>query len=121
MRFLFIFIISIEILEIDISRWDLVHYPDSQFEYNLEEPLPLAPTEQRKIYSYTAYDAKTRLYTLATSNYPVSGVDSFWQSTINSFVNGTTPVISNVLVAHPDAKPDSPGTLVMARYVNFTK
>ena len=32
---------------LDISRYDTIQYVNETFEYNLQEPLPLAPTFQR--------------------------------------------------------------------------
>ena len=49
---------------LEFSRYDTVLYPNEQFEYLLEEALPLGPTSQRSFHSYTTYDDSTREMTL---------------------------------------------------------
>jgi hypothetical protein len=48
----------------------------------------------------------------------VTGVDSFWSSTISKDVLSTTPIASNVLIAHPDASVGNPGSTKLVRVLN---
>ena len=100
---------------LDVSRYDTIQYVNTTFEYNLQEVLPLAPTFQRSFHTYTAYDDKSREYITVATDYPVSGVDAFWVSTLNEYVNATTPVLSYVLVPHPGASPETGPNAVLSR------
>jgi len=102
---------------LDLSRYDTIRYVNDsqQFEYRLAEHLPLAPTKDRSFNQVTAYDEETREYTIAMSNYPIQGVDSIFVSLINDYANESTPVSTNLLIAHPDAKADHPGSRSLNR------
>jgi len=93
---------------------------DTPYQFDISEPLPYAPTYQRSFMSYTAFDAASRLYTLVATDYPESGIDSYWSVTINGAVNATTPVMSNVMVPHPDASVSNPGKLTLIRLMQVS-
>jgi hypothetical protein len=100
----------------DVSRYDTIRYQDTtQFEYVLNENIPLGPTSERGFETYSAYSEGSRSYASIAADYPVAGVDSFWVHTINDYANATTPVYTNVLLAHPDASPDHPGNTALSR------
>lgn len=100
----------------DVSRYDTIMYADTeQFEYTLNENLPLGPTSERGFETYSAYSKDSRTFVSVAADYSVGGVDSYWMHTINDAVNGTTPLKTNVMVAHPDATPDHPGSMKLAR------
>jgi len=98
---------------LDVSRWDPIRQIGVEFQYDLSEALPLAPTAQRSFLSYTTFDASSRIYTAVATDYPEEGIDSYWQVQINGAVNGSTPIVSNVMVPHPDASPNNPGTMTL--------
>ena len=75
----------------------------------------MAPTAQRSFNTHTTYDSLTRKYTIVAADYPILGVDSLWESTINDGVNETKPVTANLLLAHPDASPNNPGSIAISR------
>ena len=99
----------------DVSRYDTIQYINTTVEYNLQEALPLAPTFQRSFHTYTAYDDQSREYITIATDYPVSGVDAYWVSTLNAYVNATTPVLSYVLVPHPGSSPETGPNAILAR------
>lgn len=102
---------------LDISRYDVVHYVQQDFQFTLQELLPLAPTNERSMQILTAFDAATRVFTVAACDYPEKGIDTLWSSIINEGVNGTTPLIVNKMIAHPDASVGSPGKIQLSRIV----
>jgi hypothetical protein len=102
---------------IDISRYDPLRKLNQTFEYTLAEALPLAPTFQRQMGLTTAFDPNTRIFTVAAMSYPAAGLDSFWQVVISDDILSSVPVVTNVIVPHPDTGPDSPGALTMLRIV----
>ena len=105
----------------DVSRYDTIMYKDTeQFEYVLNENLPLGPTSERSFNMHSAYSPKTRNYVSVAADYYVDGVDSYWISTINDYANESTPVFSNVILAHPDATPDHPGSISLQRIVTLS-
>ena len=65
-----------------------------------------------------AYDNISRAYTTVAADYPIKGVDAFWVSTISNDVMTTTPVLSNVLISHPDASPNRPGGMHVQRVLS---
>jgi hypothetical protein len=100
----------------DVSRYDVIRYKDSeQFEYVMNENLPLGPTAERAFDTFTAYSKTSRTFVSVAATYPVPGVDSLWVHVVNDYANATSPVHTNILLGHPDASPDDPGTLSMAR------
>lgn len=68
---------------------------------------------------HSSYHPATRAYTASAADYPIAGVDSFWVSTINAYANASTPVHTNVIIAHPDASADHPGALSIRRLVGL--
>jgi len=103
---------------LSISRYDTVRYLQTDFEYFLQEALPLAPTAQRSFDTHTAYDPVARKFTLIAADHPVGGVDSIWESTIGDAVNLTTPITTNLMIAHPDTAPNNPGSMKLARILS---
>jgi hypothetical protein len=103
----------------DITRYDTIRYPGEQFEVVLQEPLPLAPTVERSFDMHSAFHAGSRAYTTSAADYPFGGVDSYWVSSLNNFANVSTPVHTNVIIAHPDASPNHPGSLEVRRLVSL--
>lgn len=100
---------------LDISRYDPLRQINTEFQYDLSEALPLAPTYQRDFLSYTAFDPASRIYTAVATDYPEQGIDSYWQVQINGAVNASTPVVSNVMVPHPDASANNPGSMKLVQ------
>ena len=101
---------------LDVSRWDLdAANNDAYPEYQLAELLPLAPTWQRMPTIFTDYDQSTRLFTVAVQSYPGPGVDSFFSLTIADDISSAKMVQNNVIVAHPDATSNNPGSMTLIR------
>lgn len=96
---------------LDITRYDIVRQVGVQFEYQLLELLPLAPTEQRSNNLWTAYNPNNREYTVAVEDYPNPGMDTFFTATISSDVTSAKAVISNAIIGHPDASVGAPGNM----------
>ena len=100
---------------LDVSRFDVIRQVDVQFEYNLIELLPLAPTSQRSANLLTAFNPSNREYSVAVQDYPVVGVDSFFVVSISDDVTSAKSIYSNIILAHPDATPGNPGKMVLSR------
>ena len=45
-------------------------------------------------------------------------MDTIWKSTINAYANATTPLVTNLLLAHPDALSNYPGNLKVNRVLS---
>jgi len=85
----------------DVSRYDTIEHLGEEFEYQLYEDLPLGTTDTRSFQTYTAYHEKSRSMYSCAADYPNIGFDTHWVQTVNAAVNGTTPVVTNVVIAHP--------------------
>lgn len=99
---------------LDIGRYNTIRTVGDEFQWVLQELLPLAPTSQRSMRVYTSFDEATRTYTVSAADYPAAGIDSFWVSTISDDVLSTTPVMSNVMIPHPDTSPNNPGSISLS-------
>jgi hypothetical protein len=99
---------------LDIGRYNTIRTVGDEYQWVLQELLPLAPTSQRSMRVYTSYDEATRTFTVSAADYPAAGIDSYWVSTINDDILGTTPILSNVMVPHPDASPNNPGSVSLS-------
>jgi hypothetical protein len=64
---------------------------------------------------HSAFHAGSRAYTASAADYPFGGVDSYWVSSLNAFANASTPVHTNVIIAHPDASANHPGSMTVRR------
>jgi hypothetical protein len=100
---------------IDVTREDPLQKLNQTFEFTLAEALPLAPTFQRQMGLSTAFDPATHTFTLVAMSYPGPGLDSFWQMTVGEEITSVTPVLTNVIVPHPDTAPGNPGALTMIK------
>lgn len=100
---------------LDVSRFDVLRQINVQWEFNLIELLPLAPTDQRSSNLWTAYNPANRQFTVAVQDYPSEGVDAFFVVQINDDVTSATAIHSNVLLAHPDAIAGNPGKMALSR------
>ena len=87
----------------------------NQFEFNLIELLPLAPTYQRSQELLTAYNPKTREYTVAVQNYPGVGIDTYFVVSISNDVTSATSIHSNIIIGHPDGQPGNVGTKTLTK------
>jgi hypothetical protein len=104
---------------LDIGRYNTIRQPGEEYQWVLQELLPLAPTVQRSMRVYTAYDEPSRYYTVVAADYPAAGIDSFWVSSISNDILSTTPVTSNLMLPHPDASTNNPGSLSLSGIYSF--
>lgn len=102
---------------LDVSRFDVLRQVNVQYEFQLAELLPLAPTAQRSSNLWTAYHPPSRVFTVAVQDYPGVGLDTFFQVTINADVTAAQVKVSNVIMGHPDGVPGNPGSLTLQRVV----
>jgi len=100
---------------LDIGRYDPIRKVNTEFQFILQELLPLAPTFQRSMNLVTSYDNTNRYLTVAACDYPVQGVDSLWVSVINADVTSASTVYANVMIPHPDASTNNPGTIRLVK------
>jgi hypothetical protein len=56
---------------------------------------------QLEVVGYTGYDEATRTVSVMADNYPSVASGTFWVSTLNEFVNATTPVRSAISIPYP--------------------
>jgi hypothetical protein len=99
--------------ELKVSRWNMDLPEDNELQ--LVQLLPLAPTFQRNQPVFTDYDSATRTFTVGVQNYPSNGVDTFFQVAISDDIGSAKIVQDNVIVGHPDASVNNPGSLTMLR------
>lgn len=100
---------------LDITREDLYAADGTNPEWQLTELLPLAPTWQRMPSIVTDYDADSRLYTVCVVSYPAPGVDTYFTASIADDISAAKIVNNNVIVAHPDATSNNPGSMTLVR------
>jgi hypothetical protein len=63
---------------LDVTRYDPLRKVGVEYQYDLAELLPLAPTNYRSGDLRTTYDASTRVFSVVAADYPEKGVDAFW-------------------------------------------
>lgn len=101
---------------LDVSRWDLEPLCDEcSQETNLVELLPLAPTFQRKPRIFTDYDPSSHVYTVTVQSYPGPGVDTYFTVSIADDISSAKILQNNVIVGHPDASVNNPGSMKLIR------
>lgn len=101
---------------LDLSRWDFApSCEDCSQETQLVEFLPLAPTWQRNPKIFTDYDAASRVYTVAVQSYPSEGMDTFFTASVAGDMSSAKKLLDNVIVAHPDATVNHPGSMTLIR------
>jgi hypothetical protein len=100
---------------LEVSRFDVLRKVGEEFEFTLAELLPFAPTDQRSQNVWTAYNPANRHYTVAVQDYPGTGLDTFFVVEINEDITSATPVISNVVVGHPDGKVGDAGKMTLSK------
>lgn len=105
---------------LDIGRYDVIQQVNTTYQYVLQELLPLAPTVERSMNVLTAYDTTSRTITVAACDYPGQGIDSFWVSTVSSDIESATPVYSNIMIPHPDASINNPGSIRLVRIISVS-
>ena len=64
---------------------------------------------------FSDYDASTRTYTVMVQSYPAAGVDTFFQVAIADDISSAKMLQNNVIVAHPDATSNNPGSMSLTR------
>lgn len=93
------------------------HY--QSMEYNLIQELLPSKLEQQ-VQTMTAYHEDTRVMTVIGTDFPSVGKCTVWQSQINSAVNGTTPLYSNIEISYPISRSPAPmnvAKLVVSRVI----
>jgi hypothetical protein len=104
-----------------ITRYDVQQELKTPNMYDLQELLPLAPTAQRSFNVLTAYDVSSRQFSIAFCDYPQKGIDTYFTATVSNGIDGTTPILSNVMVPHPDASIGNTGKISMVKIVSVNQ
>jgi len=104
---------------VDISTEQYIHQLGVEVETWMQEALPLAPTVERSQLMLSAYDPSTRIFSGVVCDYPVDGVDAYWQSVVNNNANATKPLSSYVLIPHPDTSAGNDGNMRLTRIFTF--
>lgn len=102
---------------LEVSRYDVLRQVNVQYEFQLAELLPLAPTKQRSNNLWTTFHAPSREFSVVVQDYPSVGMDTFFQVVINSDVTAASVKVSNVILGHPDASAGDAGRLTLTRIV----
>lgn len=84
-----------------IAKTDYVKQVGVETYTVLQELLPYAPASSRSFATFTAYDAISRSFVVAASDYPKEGSATFWVSTVNNDITAATPVVAEVTIAYP--------------------
>ena len=75
----------------------------------------MAPIAERSSNLWTAYNEATRDYTVAVQDYPAPGMDTFFVVNINNDVTSAKPLLSNVIIGHPDGSTANQGKLTLTK------
>jgi len=85
----------------------------------LQELVP--PTLKLDVKTFTTYESNSRTFSAVALEYPAAHTATFWQSTLNNWINGTTPIYEDISIEYPVSQSPFPlniAPLTMSRLIN---